>query len=84
VAWLDSSPDGTRLITGGEDNVAIVWDLATGQPLLRLPIPTGISFGVTFSPDGARLITADTSEVARVWDAATGQEELALYGHSAA
>jgi WD40 repeat protein len=52
--------------------------------LLRLPIPTGVNFGLSFSPDGARLLTTDTSEIARVWDAETGQLLLELSGHSGA
>jgi WD40 repeat protein/transcriptional regulator with XRE-family HTH domain len=85
VYWLDFSPDGKRLITCGEDTVAIVWDLASGQSLLKLPIPGGVcSNGPSYSPDGTRLLTADASEVAKVWDAATGQPLLELSGHSGA
>ena len=82
--WLDFSPDGKRLITGGEDTVAIVWDLSTGQPVFKLPMPTGRSNEASFSPDGTRLLTSDTSQVARVWDAATGKLLLELSGHSGA
>ena len=84
VFWLDFSPDGKRLISGGEDDVAIVWDLAAGKPLFKLPIPTGVNSGVSYSPDGTRLLTTDSSEVAKVWDAATGQLLMELSGHAGA
>lgn len=30
ITCLSVSPDGTRIVTGGEDKVAIIWDAKTG------------------------------------------------------
>jgi WD40 repeat protein len=51
------SPDGTRIITGGENNTAKVWDARTGAVVLELKGHTTPVLGVAFSPDGTRIIT---------------------------
>ena len=75
---LDISPDG-RLLAGGDDHDARVWDLATGAQVLLLPHPTGVN-GVAFSADGKYLATAAKDGVARVWLVSTG-EQIAGMAH---
>jgi len=80
------SADGGRLITGGRDGVARVWDVATGEegPILR-GHKGGIA-GVAFTGDGDRIITAvgmsgngqNPDSSVRVWEARTGRELLRL------
>ncbi len=53
------SPDGSTLASAGR-NYAFLWDVATGQPLLRTLNATGglsrtWTEGVAFSPDGRRV-----------------------------
>jgi WD40 repeat protein len=71
------SPDGGRLVTGGEDGAAKVWDLATGQIVFDLPGHEKAVTAVAFSRDGRRIVTVGQEPaqppVGRVWDAATGQ-----------
>ncbi|AMV19332.1 serine/threonine-protein kinase [Planctomyces sp. SH-PL14] len=64
---VEFSPDGTRLATGGADGSARVWDMATGQQLLRFKHESTV-FGVTFSRDGRRLGTASRDESVRIFD----------------
>ncbi|MHC4986659.1 MAG: protein kinase domain-containing protein, partial [Planctomycetota bacterium] len=67
------SPDGTRMATAGDDHIARIWDLATGE-LVTPPMETdGQVSCVTFSPDGTRLATAGFGNNARIWDAVTGE-----------
>jgi WD40 repeat protein len=96
------SPDGRRLVAmginrhgwqsspGPNNEVAYVWDAATGQELHTLmhPEPKGFCSGytdATWSPDGKRLLDPQfDSRGARVWDADTGRVLLRLEGHAAA
>jgi WD40 repeat protein len=66
------SPDGQRIVTGGDDNTARLWDAATGQPVGEaMKHPSAVTL-VVFSPDGSKVLT-DEVQTARLWNAATGQ-----------
>jgi WD40 repeat protein len=69
-----------RLSSTGLDQTVSVWDVDTGQEILRLEGHKGWVFGVAFSPDGRRLASASWDQTVRVWDTATGQELLTLQG----
>jgi WD40 repeat protein len=73
-------PDGTRLATASSDGTVIVWDVATAQPLLTLPVQAdGHVRRVAFSPDGQLLATAsDNTEGARIdlWSAIWNRPSL--------
>jgi WD40 repeat protein len=66
------SPDGSRIVTGGVDGAATVWDARTGERLFALPDRDGGGgfLGVAFSHDGTRLATADGLGRVRIWQLA--------------
>ncbi|MHC4547768.1 MAG: WD40 repeat domain-containing serine/threonine protein kinase [Planctomycetota bacterium] len=68
------SPDGTRVVTGGNDGTARVWEVASGREKMRLEGHQGAVGSVAFSPDGRMVATADGDGRARLWDAARGRE----------
>jgi WD40 repeat protein len=60
VVRIAFSPDGTRMISGGDDTKVRLWDMTTGEKLQETP-----AFGLyativhlTFSPDGTRFAAA--------------------------
>ena len=55
---MSFSPDGTRIVTGSDDQTAKVWDAQTGTPVLELKGHTAAVTSVSFSPDGMRIVTA--------------------------
>ena len=64
VAW---SPDGSRIVSGGEDRTAQVWEAMTGKTLLTYD-NTVAPAGLAWSPDGKRIASI-ASKTVRVWPA---------------
>jgi WD40 repeat protein/DNA-binding SARP family transcriptional activator len=70
VAW---SPDSSRLVTGGSDGTAKVWEIGPDGVLERWSLSgqesqSGI-VGVAFSPDGNRVMAGDAGiSAVKVWD----------------
>ena len=73
VHALAFCPEGRRLATAGEDQVARLWDLATGSMLATPMKHEGPVHTVAFSPDGTMVATASSDGTIRRWDAWTGE-----------
>jgi WD40 repeat protein len=63
--------DGSRLVTMA-GSAAWVWDLETGEEVLRLDHPDLTVVTASFSPDGRLIATGANDGQARIWDAETG------------
>jgi hypothetical protein len=74
-------PEGKTFATGGADNVARVWDAATGELVWSLVGHTDFIQNLVYSPDGNLLATAGNDLTAKVWDLKTGQAVLTLGDH---
>ena len=70
------SPDGSQLVTTGEDRVVRFWDLS-GTQVGQLTGPSGT---VIFSPDGRLLAGSGQDGIPRVWNL-SGEQLFAFKGH---
>lgn len=77
------SPDGTLLVSCGEDKKIIVWDFAKRQRLATLTDHDGIVTAVAFSPDGKWFASASMDKTVIVWDRARLEKAFVLQGHTA-
>lgn len=89
VTSVDWSPDGTKVASSSTDNTVHVWDAATGDTLLVINLPEGITgnffdwaLAVKWTPDGERLLTVSGDRFLLgsqdydliLWDATTGEQ----------
>ena len=79
---VDFSPDGRRIVTSSSDDIARIWDAATGHELLAVQGSSADLGGALFSPDGQRILTVSRDHTARIWSAVTGRAELEFRGHT--
>ncbi|KPK92041.1 MAG: hypothetical protein AMJ88_11885, partial [Anaerolineae bacterium SM23_ 63] len=90
VAW---SPDGTRIASSSTDNTVHIWDASTGEDLLVIDLPQGITgnifdmaLTVKWSPDGENLliVTGDRFTLGSqdfdimLWDATSGEQIMSF------
>src|SRR5262245_23610201 len=57
VACVAFSPDGRRVLAGGGDKLARLWDAGTGAALRTFGGHRTPVWSVAFSPDGSRVLT---------------------------
>jgi hypothetical protein len=71
VASASFSPNGRRIVTGSWDNSARIWDVSTGQDIVKLVGGhTAAINRCTFSPDaaGRYILTASDDGTAKLWE----------------
>jgi Tol biopolymer transport system component len=76
------SPDGRNLLTG-DNAVARLWDVATGEEIREFAGHTAFIDSLVFSPDGRFVLSSSGDKTARMWDVETGQEIRQFVGHTA-
>lgn len=81
------SRQGDRIVTASGDNTAIVWNAATGRPLLTLRGHLKRVRQAVFNYDGTEVATAGEDGLAIVWDVKEGSKtygvrKQVLSGHT--
>jgi len=77
------SPDGTRLVTGGENYTVKIWDVESTHELLSLPGHSGDVYAVAFSPgDGRWVASGGEDSTVKVWDSHSGNLVQSFRGHT--
>jgi len=72
---VDMSPDGRYVLTAdSSENVAILWEVATGRQLRTYAGHTEGLVGVAFAAAGSRVATASYDDTVVIWDRDTGRE----------
>lgn len=85
VTSVTFSPDGTKLVSAGQDRVARLWDVAAGRELGVLRGHDGIVRAAIFSPDGLTIATGSVDKTIRLWHAPGDLRQVStLDGHTEA
>lgn len=66
------SPDGSRILSGGQDYAVRLWNAETGDEVLVPMMHETTVSAVAFSPDGTRIASGDTSGGINIWDVKAG------------
>ncbi len=75
------SPDGKRIVSGGDDMAVQIWDAVTGGHVLTCRGHTDVVDTVA-GADGKHVVWGSLDRTAQVWDAATGNHILTYRGHT--
>lgn len=81
ISTVAFSEGGDAVMTAGEDQTALVWDVPTGGERTRLRGHTGPVSTAAFSPSGDLLLTGGRDNAAILWDLKTGQPIHTLTKH---
>jgi WD40 repeat protein len=68
VHSVNFSPDGTRIASGGNDSVIILWDSESSEQVAELQGHTSYVYSIAFSPDGSQIVSGSGDCVVRIWD----------------
>ncbi len=83
VAAAEFSPNGKYIVTGSWDNSAKVWDVQSGQAVIKLQGGhRGYVNSVSFSPDNKMVLTGSDDMTAKLWDIETGEVIQTYSGHT--
>jgi Tol biopolymer transport system component len=67
-------PDGSRILSGGEDGTMKLWETETGRELRTFSGHKAAVTSVAFSPDGSMAVSGSSDGTLRLWDIASGRE----------
>ncbi|KAF9344906.1 hypothetical protein BGX26_003765 [Mortierella sp. AD094] len=76
------SPCGSKVVSGGWDRTARVWNADTGECIHFLQGHTINVFSLAYSPSGKEIASASWDTTLRLWDVETGECIHILQDHS--
>ncbi|CAE6485448.1 unnamed protein product [Rhizoctonia solani] len=74
VRSVGFSPDGTRVVSGSNDETIRVWDVERGTTIVG-PLKRHLNLvsSVAFSPDGSQILSCSFDFTLRLWDTRSGR-----------
>ncbi|MFM6108009.1 MAG: WD40 repeat domain-containing protein, partial [Sphaerospermopsis kisseleviana] len=82
IRTIAITPDGTKAVSGSDDNTLNVWDLETGTKIHTLIGHNHFVNTVAITPDGKKAVSGSDDNTLNVWDLETGTKIHTLIGHN--
>ncbi len=73
------APDGKRVVSAGSAGSCYVWDLASGEELLRVHRHQDRVRCIAVAPSGEFVVSGADDATLRVWDLVTGEQSLCVH-----
>ena len=67
------SPDGRKVLTASDDNIARIWNAETGKVIVTMAGHTASIAAATFNADGSKVLTCSEDGSIKVWNAGSGK-----------
>lgn len=74
--------DGGRAVSGADDGMLKVWELATGKCLHTMKGHTSVVRSVALTSDAGRAVSGSEDQTLKVWELVTGKCLHTLIGHT--
>lgn len=75
------APNPNYAASGGGDQIARYWDVASGKEIAQCAGHKGNVNSVSSSKDGLRIVTGGDDQTVRIFAAGSGQQEKLMEGH---
>lgn len=82
VYQAEFSPDGSKVVTAGEDRAAKLWNADNGSAIGQPWMHDEKVIAASFSPDGNTVLTASYDGTVMLWDVVNGQLRHKISAHS--
>jgi len=69
------SPDGTKDVSGSEDNTVRIWDTTTGAVLSNFQGHSDDVNAVSYSHDGSKVVSGSDDKTVRIWATTAGNND---------
>jgi predicted NACHT family NTPase len=73
------TPDGSKIVSGSDDNTIRIWDIQSQSELAVLNLESSVT-SVAITPDGSKIVSGSYKEI-RVWDIQSQSQLAVLFGH---
>lgn len=84
VNTVDISPNGKYALSGGNNGILKLWNIASGEEIRSWKAHSGL-MGVgtaRFSFDGKNILSAGADNIVKLWEVSTGKEIRQFTGHA--